>query len=208
MTAKSGEGLLSLQFKESVKVEAGRNSELVVNGSRGAYRVQLRNGSLLFRVPQNVSLVITTPTATVDVTAASVQAGKSVANSSADRIGTVTFDGKASRVSCGNGQFVVKGSSGADSRTLAKGLSATVGGADDGYAVRLAQGTTGQTGSGGFSSGLGVSAAAAAAGGSAAVAAAAQSAGSTTLVPAAGSLNDEDVGAHTASPRAPRPRGR
>ncbi len=198
---RSGEGIFSLQLKDSTKVEASPQTELALKGARGAYEIRLEKGSVLFRVPQGVSAVVVTPTARVVVPAVDKQAGKAITSSTTDRIGTVSFDGDRSKVFCSNGEFSVANASGSERQVLARGVSAVVSGAG-GAKIELAQGGVGKS----VTAALPAAGAAVAGVGAGVAVTAAQAASSSSyLVPAGSSISD-DVGAHMVSPRRLKPR--
>lgn len=135
---RSGNGMMSLIFRDAVRMEVGKNSEIAVSGSRGNYSIDVTKGQIAFSVPKGVSFSVKTPTSTIQ-TKASTGLIQNVSFASQDDIrGVVTYDGKGTRVTSINGTLVIKSGLGVHLQTVSSGNSIYVEGKDSGR-VRTVQ---------------------------------------------------------------------
>lgn len=140
-TLKSGNGNISVTLKDFTRIDGGRNTEFVVNGTPAAgSTVTLQKGAVAFRVPLSATLTIITSTAQVTIPAADPGSIKKVStNNREDRIGAVLYDGKGTRVSSLGGSFSVMNGVGTTRHLLSNGSAVYIGGAEDKYALQQVQ---------------------------------------------------------------------
>jgi hypothetical protein len=136
---KAGNGVTALTTKDSAKIQGGKQSEFIIRGARGAYTVDLQKGPLAFRIPAEVTLTVTTPTATVRVDSNRGEVTKASRDPKSDRYGVVIFDGKGTKVASLNGSIGVVSFNGSSRHVLLKGVTVYVSGSDEGFRITLAQ---------------------------------------------------------------------
>ena len=120
---RSKDGTLSLAFKDGVKVESGKNSDLIVNGSKGNYSITLGIGSIAFTVPQGVSFTVTTPNGTIMPQTAPPTIQKVSTAPQESVRGVVLYDSKGTTVMSVSGILMVNNVKGAGVQTVTSGNS-------------------------------------------------------------------------------------
>ena len=118
---RTGDGRLSLVFRDSVRMEVGNKSDCVFTGSRGNYGVQLSSGSLGFMVPRGVSLSVTTQTATVQIHSVDGMIKNVSLDAEEHTRGVVIYDGKGTKVMSVSGSLIVKVAGGAQTEVVGAG---------------------------------------------------------------------------------------
>lgn len=130
---RTGDGMISSIFRDGVRTEIGKNSELLIRGSKGNYVIDLSRGKIAFSVPSGVAFSVETPAATVQ-TRSTVAAIRNVSLSAQEHVrGTVGYDGKAAIVTALSGTLVVSDPRGAATRTLSAGNSLYISGVEGGF---------------------------------------------------------------------------
>lgn len=128
---RSGKGMMSLIFRDSVRMEVGKNSEVVVSGSRGNYTIELNKGQVAFSVPQGISFSVKTPTSTIQTKAPGMIQKVSMVSQN-DTKGVVTYDGKGTRITSLNGTLSVRSGLGLQVQTVSAGNALYIEGKDSG----------------------------------------------------------------------------
>lgn len=144
-TLRSKDGNMSLIFRDSVRMEVGKNSEIMVSGSRGSYAINMNSGQIIFSVPRGVSFSVKTPTSTVQTMEASALIRK-VSLSSQDEIkGIINYDGKGTRITAISGTLTVRSGMGVQLQSVTAGNAIYIEGKDSANirTVQLAGGTSG-----------------------------------------------------------------
>ncbi len=136
---RTGDGMMSSIFRDGARMEVGKNSEIIVTGSRGTIMIDLVTGKIAFSVPPGIGFSVTTPTSTIH-TQVQPNIIQKVSTTSQDYIrGTVGFDGKGATITTVSGTILVKDARGAAVHTVTAGNSLYVGGAESGYRPTPAQ---------------------------------------------------------------------
>ncbi len=120
---RSGEGRISVTIRDGVNMEVGRNSNIIINGSRRNYTIHLLSGGMGFMVPQGVSFSVVTPTSIVKVKTRTSHVRKITFTSEDNTRGLVMFDGKGTRVLSVGGILMVKDTAGKGMQMLTSGNS-------------------------------------------------------------------------------------
>jgi len=142
---RSGDGMLSSIFRDGPRMEVGKNSEIIVTGSRGNYMIDLVTGKIAFSVPPEIGFSVTTPTSTIH-TQVQPNMIRTVSATSQDYVrGSVGFDGKGTTITTVSGTIMVKDARGAAAHTITAGNSLYIGGAESGYRTTPAQLATVET---------------------------------------------------------------
>ncbi|HWR58959.1 MAG TPA: FecR domain-containing protein [Thermodesulfovibrionales bacterium] len=135
---RSGNGMMSLIFRDAARMDVGKNSEIMVTGSRGNYSINVTTGQIAFSVPKGIAFSVKTPTSTIH-TKASTDLIRKVSLASQDEVkGVVTYDGKGTRVTAINGNLAVRSGIGVQLQTVTAGNSIYIEGKDAG-SVRTVQ---------------------------------------------------------------------
>ncbi len=134
---RSGDGMMSLIFRDSVRMEVGKNSDIVVTGSRGNYVIDVNKGQIAFSVPKGISFSVRTPTSTIQTKGATDLIQKASLSSQDDVKGVVTYDGKGTRVTAINGTLVVKSGLGVKLQTVSAGDAIYIEGKDSGRVINV-----------------------------------------------------------------------
>ncbi len=147
-TFRSKDGNMSLIFRDSVRMEVGKNSEIVVSGSRGSYAVSMNSGQIIFSVPRGVSFSVKTPTSTVQTREASALIRKVSLSSQDDIKGVISYDGKGTKITAISGTLTVRSGMGVQLQSVAAGNAIYIEGKDSANirTVQLAGGATGGAG--------------------------------------------------------------
>ena len=142
---RSKDGNMSLIFRDSVRMEVGKNSEIVVAGSRGSYAVNMNSGQIIFSVPRGISFSVKTPTSTVQTKAAAALIQKVSLSSQDDVKGIISYDGKGTKITAINGTLTVRSGVGVQLQSVTAGNAIYVEGKDAANirTVQLAGGSTG-----------------------------------------------------------------
>ncbi len=135
---RSGDGMMSLIFRDAVRMEVGKNTEVMVSGSRGDYVINVTTGQIAFSVPKGISFSVKTPTSSIQTKASNDLIQKVTFSSQDDVKGIVTYDGKGTRVTALNGNLMVRSGLGVQLQTVAAGNAIYVEGKDSGN-VRTVQ---------------------------------------------------------------------
>jgi len=105
---RTGDGTMSLLFRDRATMEIGRKTELVVTGSRGNYVVNLDKGTVAFSVPHGVGFSVATPASTAS-TQTQPFAVRNVSMVPEGPVrGMVTYDGKGSTITAVSGSLTVR----------------------------------------------------------------------------------------------------
>lgn len=120
---RSGEGRITVTMKDGVKMEVRKNSNIIINGSRGNYAIRLLSGSIGFMVPQGISFSVATPTSTVKVQTGTGPVQKTSFISKDNTRGVVIFDGKGTSVLSIVGTLMVEDATGKGMLMLPSGNS-------------------------------------------------------------------------------------
>jgi len=135
---KAGDGMMSVVFRDGAKLEVGKFSDLVVNGSRGSYVVSLEGGKVGFVIPQGTSFSIKTPNATIQTHSAVPMIQKASLPSQSNKVkGVVSYDGKGTKVSAVSGALSVRSGIGAALQTVSEGNAIYIEGKDYGKITRV-----------------------------------------------------------------------
>ena len=130
---KAGDGTMSAVFRDGAKMEVGKFSDLVVNGSRGSYVVSLEGGRIGFVIPQGTSFSVKTPNSIIQTQSAAPMIQKASHSSQNNAIkGMVSYDGKGTRVSAVSGTLTVRNGIGVALRTVSEGNAIYIDGKDGG----------------------------------------------------------------------------
>lgn len=130
---RSGDGMMSSIFRDGVRMEIGKNTEIVVTGSRGNYMIDLVTGKIAFSVPLGIGFSVTTPTSTIH-TEVQPNMIRTVSTSSQDYIrGTVGYDGKGTTLTAMSGTIMVRDARGAVAHTVTTGNSIYIAGEESGH---------------------------------------------------------------------------
>lgn len=129
---RSGDGRMSIILRDGVRMEIGKNSDIVVSGLRGNYSINLNNGSVGFSVPQGVEFAVATPTTTVQVPTGSAIIQKVNLEVQENIRGMVTYDGKGTKVTSVSGTLMVKNAIGTISQMVSAGNAVYFAQADGG----------------------------------------------------------------------------
>lgn len=136
---RSGDGMMSSIFRDGARMEVGKNSELIVTGSRGDYTVDLSKGNIAFSVPQRVSFSVATLNATIQ-TQVQPNIIRQVSAFSDEYVrGSVGFDSRGTMVTAVSGTLMVKDTKGAAAHTVTAGNSIFVPRAESGHRAAPAQ---------------------------------------------------------------------
>jgi hypothetical protein len=120
---RSKDGTMSVAFKDGVRLETGKNSDFIVNGSKGNYAITLAMGSIAFTVPQGVSFSVTTPNGTI-MPQTSPHTIQKVSDTPQENVrGVVLYDSKGTKVMTVSGILMVKNVKGAGVQTVTAGNS-------------------------------------------------------------------------------------
>ncbi len=134
---RSGDGIMSLIFRDSARMDVGKNSDVIVTGARGNYAIDVKIGQIAFAVPKGISFSVKTPTSTIQ-TQASTDLIRKVSFSSQDDVkGVVTYDGKGTRITAINGTLVVKSGLGVKLQTLSAGDAIYIARKDTGNIIKV-----------------------------------------------------------------------
>jgi hypothetical protein len=136
---KAENGVTALTTKDLAGIQGGTQSEFIVRGTTGSYAVELQKGPLGFRVPADVTLTVSTPTAIITVESKRGHVTKASRDPKSDRYGVIIFDGKGTKVASLNGTVGVVNLNGSSRQVLAKGATVYVSGGDEGFRISLAQ---------------------------------------------------------------------
>ena len=120
---RSGEGRISVTIRDGVKMEVGKNSNIIINGSRRNYANHLLSGGMGFMVPQGISFSVATPTSIVKVQTRTSHVQKISFISEENTRGLVIFDGKGTRVLSVGGILMVEDATGKGMQMLTSGNS-------------------------------------------------------------------------------------
>lgn len=129
---RSGDGRMSIILRDGVRMEIGKNSDIVVSGLRGNYAINLDNGSVGFSVPQGVEFAVTTPTTTVQIPSAPTMIQKVSLESQEHTRGMIICDGKGTKVTSVSGTLMVKNAIGTISQMVSSGNAVYIAQADGG----------------------------------------------------------------------------
>jgi hypothetical protein len=135
---RSTNGNMSLIFRDSVRMEVGKNSDIVVNGSRGDYAIDMNRGLVFFTVPKGISFSVKTPTSTIQTKAANNLIQNVGLTSRDDVKGVVSYDGKGTKITAVNGTLMVRSGLGVKLQSVTAGNAIYVEGGDSAN-VRTAQ---------------------------------------------------------------------
>lgn len=119
MHLKTGDGSAAINLKNGVRLETGKESEIIFSQESMDYSVNLIEGGLSFSVPEGVSLSVITPTASISTTP--INATKKVSSDSLTIKGIVIFDGKGTKVISLSGAITVRDINGASSHVVNPG---------------------------------------------------------------------------------------
>lgn len=136
---RSGEGGISSIFRDGARMEIGKNSEVIVTGSKGNYTVDLKKGKLAFSVPGGINFSLITPTSGVS-TQLTPNIIQKVSTASLDYVrGIIVFDGKGTTVTAVSGTLMVKDAKGVAAYTVAAGNSVYISETESGHRAVPAQ---------------------------------------------------------------------
>lgn len=134
---RSKDGTMSLIFRDGTRMEVGRDSDIVINGSKGSYTIAMAGGKIAFTVSQGVSFSVETPNSTIHTESTSPVIRNVSFGLRENTRGVVSYDGKGTQVTVVSGALIVKDNAGAGIRTVAAGKAIYISG--DGGRVTLAQ---------------------------------------------------------------------
>jgi hypothetical protein len=120
---RSGEGRMSVVIRDGVKMEVGKNSDIIVNGSRGNYTIHLLSGGIGFFVPQGIAFSVATPTSIIKVQAKASNVQRVTFISGDTTEGLVIYDGKRTKVISVDGTLMVEDITGKGMQMLTSGNS-------------------------------------------------------------------------------------
>jgi hypothetical protein len=120
---RSGEGRMSMVLRDGVRLEVGKNSNTIVNGSRGNYTIHLLSGSVGFIVPEGISFSVATPTSNVKVQSKTSNVRRITLVSEDNTRGLVIYDGKGTKVISVGGILMVEDTTGKGMQMLTSGNS-------------------------------------------------------------------------------------
>ncbi len=129
---RSGDGMMSLIFRDSARMDVGKNSDIIVTGSRGNYVIDVKVGQIAFSVPKGIPFSVKTPTSTIQTKASSDMIQKVSFSSQDDVKGIVTYDGKGTKITAINGTLLVRSGLGVKLQTVSAGNAIYVEGKDSG----------------------------------------------------------------------------
>lgn len=136
---RAGDGMMSVVFRDGAKLEVGKFSDLVVNGSRGSYIVNMGSGKIGFVIPQGTSFSVKTPNSTIQTQSAAPAIQKASLSSQSTTVkGVVSYDGKGTKVMAVSGTLTVRSGIGVVLQTVSEGNAIYIDGKDGGR-IRTAQ---------------------------------------------------------------------
>ncbi len=136
---RSGDGMMSSIFRDGARMEVGKNSEIIVTGTRGNYAVDLSKGKIAFSLPLGISFSVTTATATIQ-TQVRPNMIRTVSTTSQDYVrGSVGYDGRGTSITAVSGTLLVKDARGVAAYTVAAGNSIYIAGTESGHRAAPAQ---------------------------------------------------------------------
>jgi len=119
MHLKTGNGTATINLRGGSRLETGKNSEIILSSDSNKHSVNLITGGLSFTVPEDTSLLISTPSAIIETTSTSV---KRVAFGTGNfKRGIVLYDGKGTRVISLAGAITVRDTNSASLQVVTAG---------------------------------------------------------------------------------------
>lgn len=136
---QSHDDMMSVVFRDGAKLEVGKFSDIVVNGSRGSYVVSMEKGKIGFVVPQGTSFSVKTPHSIIQTQSAVPMIQKASLSSQSSTVkGMVSYDGKGTMVSAVSGTLTVRSGIGAALQTVSEGNAIYIE-AQDGGKIKTVQ---------------------------------------------------------------------
>lgn len=132
---KSGDGRMSITMKDGTRLEAGKGSEIIINGERGKYSVNLSKGPMGFSVQKGVYLSVSTPNAIVHTNESAGHVQKVVMSKKDNINGIIFVDSKGTKVIAVSGSFIVKDANASNVQMLSAGKAVHVTTGDSGIKI-------------------------------------------------------------------------
>ena len=119
---KSGDGAMSIVFRDGARLEAGKYTDFTVAGSKGSYSITMESGAIGFSVPQGVAFSVTTPTSTIQAHSAAPMIQKASLSSQGQVVkGVVSYSDKGTKIMAVSGTLMVRSGIGVAAQTVSEG---------------------------------------------------------------------------------------
>jgi hypothetical protein len=95
---RTNNGMLSINLRDRVRIEVGRNSNITISGKKGDCSVRVNNGVVGFMVPDGIKFSVITPTMNIEFPNAKSLFQRMDMNAEGNLTGAVVYDGKETKL--------------------------------------------------------------------------------------------------------------